>query len=257
MRCTVASPPHPSKPLMEAFGRGLVREPYLTSIVLCGGLVNRSGSAAQQEALLPPLISGDLRLAFAFAERQARFNLADVRLLAQVDGDSFVLTGHKSVVFDAAGANKLIVSARTGGSDRDNQGITLFVVDSDAHGLTRRDFRTVDGGQASEIEIAGVRVESHAVIGDVDQALPLIECAIDHGISAICAEAVGVMAVLHERTIDYLKTRKQFSQPIGDFQVLQHRAVDMFMACECSAPGSLDTSLSHAAGLIEIAVCHA
>ncbi len=218
--------------LMEAFGRGLVLEPYLTTVVLCGGLIQRAGTAAQQQALLPGLINGDLLLTFAFAERQSRFNLADVRLIARPEGNGFVLTGRKSVAFDAATADKIIVSARTGGGECDSVGITLFVVDCDAHGLTRRDFRTIDDGRASEIEFADVKVESSAVIGELGQALPLIECTIDHGIAAVCAEAVGAMAVLHESTIDYLKTRKQFGQPIAEFQVLQHRAVDMFMACE-------------------------
>ena len=194
--------------LMETFGRGLVLEPYLTTVVLCGGLIQRSGTSAQKEALLPAVIGGELFLIFAYAERQSRFNLADVQSTAKPHGDGFVINGRKSVVFDAASADKIIVSARTGGAGRDSEGITLFVVDSDAPELTRRDFRTVDGGRASEIEFADVPVESGAIVGELDQALQLIECTIDHGIAAVCAEAVGVMTVLHESTIDYLKTRK-------------------------------------------------
>ncbi|MDA0261940.1 MAG: acyl-CoA dehydrogenase family protein [Proteobacteria bacterium] len=217
--------------LMEAFGRGLVLEPYLSTVVLCGGLIQKAGAPAQQ-ALLPRLIGGDLLVAFAFAERQERFNLADVCMHATVNGSDFVLSGNKSVVFDAASADRIIVSARTGGAERAPEGITLFLVDSNAAGLSRRNFPTIDGGRASEITFDDVLVGRDAAIGEIDQGLPLIEWAVDHGIAAVCAEAVGAMEVLQVHTLEHLKTRKQFGQPIGQFQVLQHRAVEMFMACE-------------------------
>ena len=218
--------------LMETFGRGLVREPYLTTVVLCGGLIQRAGSNEQKNALLASIISGNLLLALAFSERQSRFNLADISLHARADGDDFILNGSKSVVFDGPTADRIIVTARTSGEPRDKAGITLFIVDGDAKGLTQRNYRTVDSGRASEFDFHEVRVAKEDAIGGVDRGFDHLESAIDTGITAVCAEAVGVMGALHEQTLDYLKTRRQFGQSIGDFQVLQHRAVDMFMACE-------------------------
>ena len=218
--------------VMEAFGKGLVTEPYLPTVVLAGGLVARHGSDAQKADILPRIIDGSLMMALAFAEPRSRFNLADVATTAAADGDGFALSGHKAVVFGAAAAGKLIVSARTGGDARDGDGVTLFAVDTDADGLTRRDYRTVDGLRASEVLLDGVKVGADAVIGPVGGGLPLLEEAIDHGTVAVCAEAVGAMKVLHDATHEYLKTRQQFGQPIGRFQVLQHRMVDMFIHYE-------------------------
>lgn len=218
--------------VMEAFGRGLVTEPYLPTVVLAGGLVARHGSDAQKADVLSKVIEGDLMMALAFAEPQSRFNLADVTTRAEADGDGFVLSGHKAVVFGAASAGKIIVSARTAGDIRERDGVTLFLVDNDADGLSRRDYRTVDGLRASEVLLDGVKVGADAVIGPVGGGLALLEEAIDHGTVAVCAEAVGAMKVLHDTTHEYLKTRQQFGQPIGRFQVLQHRMVDMFIHYE-------------------------
>jgi pimeloyl-CoA dehydrogenase small subunit len=229
--------------IMEAIGRGLVVEPYLWSVVLGGALVARGGNEAQQQELLPALIEGKLLLAFAYAEPQSRYGLNDVELSATRDGGGYLLSGKKSVVFYAAAADKLIVSARTGGAPRDPEGISLFMVEGDAAGLARRDYRTVDGLRASDLALEGVRVAADALIGAAGAGLPLIELVIDHGIAAVCAEAVGAMAVLLEATNEYLKTRQQFGRPIGDFQVLQHRAVEMFMACEQARSMSLMATL--------------
>jgi pimeloyl-CoA dehydrogenase small subunit len=218
--------------IMEVIGRGLMVEPYLASVVLGGGLVAREGSEAQRREILPALIEGKLLLAFAYAEPQSRFALNDVEVSAARDGDGYLIRGRKSVVFHAAAADKVVVSARTGGGPRDADGISLFIVENGCAGLARRDYRTVDGLRASDLEFDGVRVGADALIGDWGAGLPLIERAIDHGIAAVCAEAVGAMAVLLEATNEYLKTRHQFGRPIGDFQVLQHRAVEMFMAAE-------------------------
>ncbi len=218
--------------IMEGFGRGLVLEPYLSTVVLGGTLLALGGSAEQKETLLPALAAGELMLAFAHSERQARFDLFDVATTARRDGAGYVLDGHKGVVFHAAAADRLIVSARTAGARRDAEGITLFLVDRDAPGLTRRDYRTNDGGRASEVTLEGVAVGAEAVIGEVDNALPLVERAVEHAVVALCAEAVGCMDVLCETTNEYLKTRQQFGRPIGRFQVLQHRMVDMFIARE-------------------------
>ncbi|MEE8248431.1 MAG: acyl-CoA dehydrogenase family protein [Alphaproteobacteria bacterium] len=218
--------------IMEVIGRGLMLEPYLASVVLGAGLVSREASPAQRREILPALVEGKLLLAFAYAEPQSRFALNDVEVSAARDGEGYLIRGRKSVVFHAAAADKVVVSARTGGSPRDADGISLFIVENGCAGLARRDYRTVDGLRASDLEFDAVRVGAEALIGERDAALPLIERAIDHGIAAVCAEAVGAMAVLLEATNEFLKTRRQFGRPIGDFQVLQHRAVDMFMAAE-------------------------
>ncbi len=218
--------------LMEAFGRALVVEPYLTAAVLGGTALLLGGNEAQKRSLLPRLAAGDLLLTLAFAEPQSRFDLGDVQTTARQDGAGFVIDGAKSVVFHAASADIIIVPARTSGERRDEHGISLFLVEGDAAGLTRRDYPTVDGHRASELTLTNVRVGGDALLGVRDGALPLIETVVDHGTSAVCAEAVGIMAALYEATLDYLKTREQFGHPIGRFQVLQHRMVDVFVMCE-------------------------
>ena len=218
--------------LMEAFGRALVVEPYLATVVLGGNLLRLGGSQAQRQDLLPRLAAGDLMLTLAFAEPQARFDLADLQTTARGEGDGFVIDGAKAVVFHAASADHIIVPARTGGARRDASGVSLFLVDGDAPGLTRRDYPTVDGLRASELALNNVRVARDALVGERDAALPLIERVVDYGTAAVCAEAVGIMTALYEATLEYLKTREQFGRPIGEFQVIQHRMVDVFTMCE-------------------------
>lgn len=220
--------------LMEAFGRGVVIEPYLTTAVLGAALLHHGGSTQQKQALLPAIAGGESLIAFGFAETQSRYNLSDVTTTARKDGNSFVLNGSKSVVFNASSADSIGVSARTAGANRDEHGISLFLVERQTSGLSLRDYATVDGGRAAELTLNDVRVGNDAVLGKIDEALPLIERVIDAGIVAVCAEAVGIMAVLCQGTLDYLKTRQQFGRPIGEFQVLQHRMVDMYVACELS-----------------------
>ena len=220
--------------LMEALGRGLVLEPYLSTAVLGGGLLRHGGSADQQAALIPPLIAGETLLAFALTERQSRYNLANVETTARAAGDSYILDGAKGVVIHGASADKLVVSARVAGDSRDEAGISLFLIDGDANGVTRRGYPTVDGLHGAEITLENVSVAEDDVLGPAGAAYPLIERVIDEACVALCAEAVGVMAVLVDATVEYLKTREQFGGPIGRFQVLQHRAVDMFNALELS-----------------------
>ncbi|HJO73390.1 MAG: acyl-CoA dehydrogenase [Rhodospirillales bacterium] len=223
--------------LMEAFGRGLVVEPYVPSVVLGGGLVALAGAEAQKDALLPPLAEGRLMLALAHGEPQSRFNLADVETTAKetTSGDGgYVLDGHKCVVLNAAAADRIVVSARTSGAARQPDGITLFLVDRQADGVVLRPYATQDGRRAAEVGLVGVRVGSGDVLGAVGGGLPLVERVVDDAIVAVAAEAVGAMEALIAATREYLKTRQQFGVPIGDFQVLQHRVVDMFMACELS-----------------------
>jgi alkylation response protein AidB-like acyl-CoA dehydrogenase len=220
--------------LMEAFGRGLVVEPYLTTAVLGVALLHRGGSPQQKQMLLPAIAAGESLITFGFAERQSRYYLADVMTTAHKDDGGFVLNGGKSVVFNAASADKIIVSTRTAGASRDEHGISLFIVERQAPGLSLREYATVDGGRAAELTLNNVRVDADAILGKIDDGMPVIERAIDAGIVAICAEAVGIMAALCEVTLEYLKTRQQFGRPIGEFQVLQHRMVDMYVACQLS-----------------------
>ena len=218
--------------VLEAFGRALVLEPYLATVVLCGALLRLGGGEEQRAALLPKIASGDMLLAFAHSEPQARYDLADVVTIARKDGDGYVLGGAKTLVLHGDSAHKLIVSARTAGEQRDQAGISLFLVDAGAGGISRRGYATIDGQRAAEVILTDVRIGSDALVGEAGKALPRIEAAIDIGIAAQCAEAVGAMAAMQDMTVDYLKTRKQFGMPIGNFQVLQHRATEMLIALE-------------------------
>jgi pimeloyl-CoA dehydrogenase small subunit len=218
--------------VMEAFGRALALEPYLATVVLGGGFVRLGGSAAMRADLVPRIARGELKLAFAHAERQARYDLADVAAAARRDGSGFVLDGAKSLVLHGDAADKLVVSARLGRAQRDRDGIGLFLVDAAQDGVTRRGFPTVDGLRAAEVTLSNVRVAADAVIGAAGDGFGLIERVVDLGIAALAAEAVGAMAAMHALTVDHLKTRRQFGVPIGNFQVLQHRAADMLIALE-------------------------
>jgi len=218
--------------VMEAFGRGLALEPYLTTVVLGGGLVALAGSAAQKQAILPEIAAGGMMLAFAQGERHSRYDLAHIETAATSQDGGFVLDGHKSVVLQGGSAHKFIVSARTSGATTDKNGISLFLVDRDAKGVTVRDYQTVDGLRAADVTLRNVAVGADALLGPRDGALPIIERAVDRAIAALCAEAVGIMETLNAMTLDYIKTRKQFGVAIGSFQVLQHRMVDMVIAAE-------------------------
>ncbi len=220
--------------IMEEFGRGLVVEPYLPTVVLCGGILNRHASADQKNTYLPGLIGGENVWSLAYAEPQSRFNLADVLTSAKKDGDGYVLNGAKAVVIGAPWADKLIVSARVSGDQRDTSGLALFVVDKASAGVSTQDYPTVDGGRASEVIFENVKVDASAMIGAEGAGFAILEEAIDFGIGALCGEAIGQMKCLHDATVEYCKTRKQFGTPIGSFQVLQHRMVDMFMEYEQS-----------------------
>ena len=220
--------------IMEEFGRGLVVEPYLPTVVLCGGILNRHASAEQKNTYLPGLIAGENVWSLAYAEPQSRFNLADVLTSAKKDGEGYVLNGAKAVVIGAPWADKLIVSARVSGDQRDANGLALFVVDKAAAGISTQDYPTVDGGRASEVILENVKVDGSAMIGAEGAGFAILEEAIDFGIGALCGEAIGQMKCLHDATVEYCKTRKQFGAPIGSFQVLQHRMVDMFMEYEQS-----------------------
>jgi pimeloyl-CoA dehydrogenase small subunit len=218
--------------VMEAFGRVLALEPYLATVVLGGGLIDAGGNAALRGEMLPRIASGDMRLAFVHAERQARYCLSDVAVTARRDGSDFILDGAKTLVLHGDSADRLVVSARLSGNQRDEDGVALFLVDAGAAGVSRRGYPTVDGLRAAEVTLDGVRVSPEHVVGEPGHAFPLIERVVSRAIAALCAEAVGAMDALHTWTVEYLKTRKQFGRPIGDFQVLQHRAAEMLVALE-------------------------
>jgi pimeloyl-CoA dehydrogenase small subunit len=217
--------------VMESFGRALALEPYLATVVLGGGLLRRGANQEQKGTLLPSIASGELRLAFAQTERQSRYDLNDVATTAKRDGAAYVLNGEKAVVLHGDSADKLLVTARVAGNRRDRAGIGLFLVDArDAN--VSRGYPTQDGQRAAEISLSNVRIGPEGVIGEPENALPLVERVVDEAMAALAAEAVGCMAEMHALTVEYLKTRKQFGTTIGSFQALQHKAVDMFVELE-------------------------
>ena len=213
--------------VMESFGRGLILEPYFATVILGGGVLRHAASPAQRTALLPLVGAGKLKLALAHEERHSRYDLANVTTTARRDGDGWVLNGAKSVVLHGDCADKIIVSARSAGGQRDRGGIGLFLVDASA--VPRQGYPTQDGLRAAEITLTDARADA---LGDPAGGLPVLERVIDEALAALAAEGVGIMTEMHELTVEYLKTRQQFGRPIGQFQVLQHRSVDMFVALE-------------------------
>ena len=215
--------------VMEAFGRALVVEPYFAGVVLAGGVLRRAADPATLAELVPGIVEGRLLLAYAQAERQARWGLNDVMTRAERDGEGWRITGEKSLVLHGDSADRFLVSARTAGSERERHGIGLFLVDAAGPGVSRRGYPTQDGQRAAEVGFDGVR---GTALGDPEGALSSMEAAQDEAVAALCAEAVGCMEGMHALTVDYLKTRQQFGRPIGANQALQHRAVDMLVALE-------------------------
>jgi alkylation response protein AidB-like acyl-CoA dehydrogenase len=219
--------------IMEEFGKALVVEPYLGTVVIGGGFLKHADHPRAAE-LIGKIIAGEALFAFAWAEPKARYNLADIATSAARDGDGWVLNGAKAVVVGAPWASHLIVTARIAGGPRDAQGVSAFLVDKAAPGIATRDYPTVDGGRASDIGFENVRLPADALIGPADEGLPLVEKVVDEALAALCAEACGVLRRMHEDTLAYAQQRKQFGVPIGSFQVLQHRMADMFIQLEQS-----------------------
>ncbi|HET6839375.1 MAG TPA: pimeloyl-CoA dehydrogenase small subunit [Bradyrhizobium sp.] len=218
--------------VMEALGKALVLEPYLSTVVIGGGFLRRGGSAAQKAAYIPAIIDGSKTFAFAQLEKNSRYDLQDVTTSAKKKGDGYVIDGEKFVVLNGEAADTLIVTARTKGGQRDAGGIGVFLVPANAKGVAKKTYPTQDGLHAADISFTGVEIGVDASLGDPENALPLIERVIDDARAALCAEAVGIMDESLKTTVEYLKTRKQFGVPIGSFQTLQHRAADMFVALE-------------------------
>jgi len=218
--------------MMEEFGKGLVVEPFMTSLVLAGGLFSRVASPQQKADLLGPLMDGELKLALAFNEPQSRYRLADVKTSAVKMGDSYVVNGHKSVVLHGDSADKFIVVVRTSGEQRDEQGLSLLLLDRDCAGLRRTDYPTIDGQRAAELYLDNVEVPVAALLGEEGGAFPALSEALDRATLAVCAEAVGAMEAALRKTVEYTQQRKQFGVPIATFQALRHRMVDMYIECE-------------------------
>jgi alkylation response protein AidB-like acyl-CoA dehydrogenase len=214
--------------VMQELGRGLVVEPYFATVLGAQFLKLAGG----QEALLEQVAAGELKLAAALGEKQSRHDLFDITTTAKPAGNGYVINGSKTVVVHGAQADRIIVSARTGGGQRDTAGISLFVVATNASGVTRRDYRTIDGQRAADIGFKDVQVPASALLGNEGAGWDILDAAADYGAALLCAEAVGAMDALNGATLEYLKTRQQFGVPIGKFQALQHRMADMFMQTE-------------------------
>ncbi len=218
--------------ILDALSRGLLLEPYVSTVVIGAGVIARVGSTAQCAEVLPAVAAGTRLLALAHQELDTRYERLHVALRATETATGWRLDGEKTLVLDGGAADQLLVSARTAGGARDATGISLFLVDAGIAGITRRSFRTHDGRRAAQVRFEHVDIGHDALLGSAGQGLELIDLAQDLAIAALCAEAVGIMDVLVKETADYLKQRKQFGGPIGSFQVLQHRVVDMLMATE-------------------------
>jgi alkylation response protein AidB-like acyl-CoA dehydrogenase len=218
--------------VMEALGEALVVEPYLATVGLGGRFIVRGGTAAQQKQILPSLIAGKTKMAFAQTEPGARYELARVSTRATPSGDGWVLEGDKRAVLHGGCADLLVVSARTAGAEGDARGISVFLVERGAPGVTVSEYRGLDNLRLADVRLSGVRVARAGLLGVEGGGGPLIEEVVDYATALVCAEAVGAIKYAHDATLDYLKTRRQFGVPIGSFQALQHRMVDILIAFE-------------------------
>lgn len=218
--------------VMEELGKGLVVEPYVSTVLLAGKLIELGANSSVKEDLLNEIMTGEKFGALAYQERQSRFNPYNVSCIAETDGDGFKLTGSKSVVIDGDKADVIIVTARTSGGQLDKAGISLFLVDTKDSDVKIEPLKMMDGTRAAEIQLDNVKVDKNALLGELNQGAELLEPVINHAILAVCAEMVGALGVIQNSTVEYSKTRKQFGTAIGSFQALQHRLAEMFMEYE-------------------------
>ena len=218
--------------LMEAFGRGLVSEPYLSTVVIGAGLISECANNAQKAAILPKIADGSLHLAFAHSERAARFDLSKVDTTATRTPGGWRIDGHKTAVLDGNAANQTIVSARIAAGDGSPGQLRLFLVPAGIAGLSLRDYARLGGGRACNLDLAGVQLAADAMLGDGDDALPNIESVVDRALAALGAEAVGIMQIMFDMTLEYTKIRKQFGRPLAANQVIRHRLADMASQCD-------------------------
>jgi len=234
--------------VFEALGEALVVEPYLATVGLGARFVARGGSAEQRARILPALIQGKLKMAFAQTELGARWDLQRVGARATKSGDGWALEGDKRAVLHGGCADLLVVSARTAGAPDDARGISLFLVERNAPGVAVTEYRGLDNLRVADVRLTGVRVGRDARLGAEGEGLPLVEEVVDYATALVCAEAVGAIKYAHDATLDYLKTRRQFGVPIGSFQALQHRMVDILISYEqarsiaCLACVKVDTA---------------
>jgi alkylation response protein AidB-like acyl-CoA dehydrogenase len=228
--------------VMEEIGRALVLEPYASSVLACGGLIRDFGTPPQQAAYLPLIVAGKCRGSLAHHEPDARYNLDHVRTTARREASGFVLDGTKTVIQDGAVADVIVVSAQ----DQEAGGLSLFLLSSTLPGLEWTRYRTQDGRSGADVHFRDLKVTEQELLGARGAGLPAIVQAVDHSIAALCAEAVGAMEAINAATLEHLKTRRQFGQPIGRFQVLQHRMADMFlMATQAKSMSFLATGRAH------------
>jgi len=220
--------------VMEEMGKGIVIEPYVSTVVVFGGLLSASTNSALKEAVIPSIIEGACLGSFAYMEPQSRYEMSDVSTTATASGDGYTLNGVKTVVANGGTANRFIVSARTSGDQFDRSGISLFLVDSTAPGVEVKAYKMMDGQSAATLTLTDVAVDQSHLLNSVGEGMDLIEQVMPQILIGLSAEALGIMATLNTLTVDYSKTRQQFGTPISSFQVLQHRMVDTFMACEQS-----------------------
>jgi alkylation response protein AidB-like acyl-CoA dehydrogenase len=220
--------------LQQEFGKGLVVEPFYPTVLLGASLIQKQGSEEQKQELLEQVAGGELKLAFAHSECQASFDITQTRTRAEKVDDAYVLNGHKAVVLGAESAGKLLVCARTAGVPGETLGISVFLLDPGQQGISLRGYATNDGLRAAEVVLKNVQVPSSAILGEAGSAAEAVQAVLNEAIVALAAESVGVMDKLLAATSEYVKTRQQFGQPIGRFQVLQHRLADMFMETEMS-----------------------
>jgi alkylation response protein AidB-like acyl-CoA dehydrogenase len=218
--------------LMEAFGRGLVSEPYLSTVVIGASLIAECGSEAQKQAILPRVADGSLVLSFAHSERAARFDLAHVETVARKTSGGWRLDGHKTAVLDGNAAGQIIVSARLADNNGAAGRLCLFLVPSGTAGVSLRDFPRLGGGRACNLALGDVRLAADALLGDGSDSLPKIEAVVDRALAALGSEAVGIMQIMFDRTLEYTKVRRQFGRPLSANQVIRHRLADMAMQCD-------------------------
>jgi alkylation response protein AidB-like acyl-CoA dehydrogenase len=229
--------------LMEALGRGLASEPYLSTVVISAALIALCGSDVQRQALLPRIAEGALRLAFAHSERAARFDLTRVDTTARRIADGWRLEGSKIAVLDGGAAEQIIVSARAGDASGSPGGLSLFLVPADAAGLCLQDYPRLGGGRACNLDLSDVRLPAGARLGDERDALGQIEAVVDRALAAVGAEAVGITQTLLDRTVDYTRMRQQFGRPLSANQVIRHRLADMAMNCDEARSAALRAAL--------------
>jgi hypothetical protein len=218
--------------VMEEIGRGLIVEPFVATVMLYGGLLQAGANAAQKDALIASVIDGSTLGAFAYLERQSRYDLNNVAVTAIKTGEGYSISGDKVVVSNGMAADKIIVSARTSGEQQDEDGISLFLVDATSVGIKRSSYRMMDGQVVANISFDNVTVSADALVGEEGNALAVMLPVVANATVAICCEAYGIMQKLTDTTVEYCKTREQFGVKIGSFQALQHRMVEMFFACE-------------------------